>query len=90
MFEVLLLGPSDGLLEITEQLGQFRELDAVHIVSHGNGQGLQLGSDWLDLESLSENAALIQTWGQSLSEEADLLIYGCDLASSEFRTNAAQ
>ena len=83
VLDILLLGPADGLEEITERLGQWSELDAMHIVSHGNGQGFQLGSDWLDLDSLSQNASLIEVWGQSLSADADLLIYGCDLASSD-------
>ncbi len=84
-FQVVLLDAStDGLAQISEVLGSGEESwDAVHIVSHGNEEGIQLGSSFLTQASLSNRAGEITGWQTAFSKDADLLLYGCDLASSE-------
>ncbi|MDO9002609.1 MAG: DUF4347 domain-containing protein, partial [Aquabacterium sp.] len=79
---VVIQAGEDGLAVITATLQQRHDLDAVHIISHGDALGLQLGSSRLDASSLSVNLGAISSWGQSLAQEADLLLYGCDLSSS--------
>jgi hypothetical protein len=59
------------------------EISAVHILSHGDQGWLQLGQAKLDLASLSERLGEVSTWGSRLASDADLLLYGCDLAASE-------
>ena len=71
-----------GLKQISERLANHSQIDAVHILSHGSGEGLQLGSDWVTQNTLKENSNLLESWGESLDEHADLLLYGCDLAAS--------
>ena len=91
-FEVYLLDSTrDGIEQISERLAGNRDVDAIHIISHGGDGRVSLGNSWLDINSLNEYADAIAGWGQSLGEDADLLIYGCELAgSSEGRalTNA--
>ena len=79
---VELSSSEDGITQVTNALSQLSSVDAVHIVSHGNGEGFQLGSVWLDLESTEGYAGEIASWANSLDADADLLIYGCDLAST--------
>jgi hypothetical protein len=81
--EVVVLDSNrNGIEQITEALARFQKLDAVHLVSHGSDGQLQLGNGKLGQGNLRSYAHVIQGWGQALNEDADLLIYGCDVASS--------
>ena len=73
----------DGVDQISEMLAGYSGLDAVHIVSHGAAGEVQLGNSRLTLESLSGYAGELAHWGSSLSSDADILFYGCDLAATE-------
>ena len=73
----------DGLLVISQTLADQTELAALHVISHGSDAELALGNTLLNSETLSRNTTGIANWGQALSAEADILLYGCNLASSE-------
>ncbi|GAB5404685.1 MAG: hypothetical protein Aurels2KO_29160 [Aureliella sp.] len=82
--EVVFIDPTrDGLEQITEALAGRTGIDALHVVSHGSEGEVALGNTRLTAESLSLYADHFAAWNASLSSGADLLIYGCDLASSE-------
>jgi hypothetical protein len=83
-FDVAVLDPDvDGVDELTRILGEYEELDAVHVVSHASAAGaVQLGNTWLTLDNLDAYAAQFARWGRSLQAEADLLFYGCSLAAT--------
>ena len=72
----------DGIAQISQALAGYSDLDAVHFLSHGSDGAVQLGATWLDRNSLQAMAGSIAKWSASLSAEADLLFYGCDLAAS--------
>ena len=79
---VILDGDRDGIEQISEALAKRQQhLDAVHIISHGANGVLELGNQRLDEASLLKHARSIGGWRQALTAEADLLLYGCDLAS---------
>ncbi|MCM2371762.1 LamG-like jellyroll fold domain-containing protein, partial [Aporhodopirellula aestuarii] len=73
---------SNGIEQITATLSSLSSVDAIHLLSHGDGQGVQLGNVKLDQETSLEHAGDIASWGHALDSDADLLIYGCDLAST--------
>ncbi|MGB7327196.1 MAG: DUF4347 domain-containing protein, partial [Rubripirellula sp.] len=73
----------DGVTQITEALNQLSSVDAIHLVSHGDGSGIQLGNAELNLSSVDGRAGEIASWADSMDADADLLIYGCDLASTD-------
>ncbi|MCD4675651.1 MAG: DUF4347 domain-containing protein, partial [Desulfobacula sp.] len=78
---VIILDPSkDGLQQISSFLSKYQDLDAIHIVSHGNSESLHLGNAFLNLQALHENESQIQSWGQALGENGDIMLYGCDVA----------
>jgi hypothetical protein len=82
-FEVIELDPRrDGIAQVTEALRGRIQLDAVHFITHGADGAVQLGGTWLDAKALAANADAVAGWGDSLKQDADLLFYGCDLASS--------
>ena len=73
----------DGVAQIAEILARYDDLDAVHVLSHGTAQGLQLGNTWLDGQTINGYAETIRGWQVAFGGNADLLLYGCDLASSD-------
>jgi hypothetical protein len=80
---VYLSGDQDGIEQITRALAEVSGVDAIHLLSHGDGEGIQLGSTRLDQQSASGYAGQIATWQEALDTDADLLIYGCELASTD-------
>lgn len=72
-----------GLSVIGEELAKGGNFDAIHIVSHGTPGSLTLGSDTIDKNSLSTYSAALQSWAGYLTADADILLYGCDIAQGE-------
>lgn len=60
-----------------------RPFDAVHILSHGTPGALTLGSDTLSGDTLAGQGTALQGWAQHLGPDADILLYGCDIAQGE-------
>ena len=83
IFEILILNPrEDGIQQITDVLKDLRDVSAIHLVSHGDEGEILLGTSVLSQKSMSRYAAEIVTWQYSMTADADLLIYGCDLTAS--------
>ena len=87
--EVIILDSRhDGIVQIINSLEQYDSLDAVHIVSHGDVGELSLGNTKLNQANLENYTDDLLNWGNSLTENADILLYGCnaakDLAGAEF------
>ena len=80
---VLIDAERDGIRKITDTLAQKSDLDAIHIISHARDGAVQLGSTQLDFETLVKRAASIKKWGEALTEQGDILFYGCDLAATQ-------
>ena len=76
----LLKSGTDGIKQITQTLAGMQDVSAVHIISHGSDGEVQLGGATLNFDSLLKDAAQIKGWGQALTADADMLIYGCDVA----------
>ena len=79
---LLLDAQRDGVEQIRaaiEASGQ--GVSALHIVSHGAPGYLTLGSTQLDGEQLAAHAEDLQALQRYLQPGADVLLYGCDVAS---------
>ncbi len=68
-----------GIEQITNALANQKDIEAIHILSHGSEGSSKLGSDVLNGESLEHFSTQIQQWGSSLTENADILLYGCNV-----------
>ncbi|MCW6050765.1 DUF4347 domain-containing protein [Lyngbya sp. CCAP 1446/10] len=68
--------------QITKTLADQSGIEAVHIVSHGSSGSLNFGSSTLDNQNISEFSKDIQQWGKSLTKNADILLYGCNVAQT--------
>ena len=76
---VVLDATRDGMGQIAESLAGRSDIDAIHLISHGSAGELQLGTGTLTAESMSgKYANEMATIRESLSDQADLLVYGCN------------
>jgi fibronectin-binding autotransporter adhesin len=78
---VLITAEQNGLQVIADTLAGRSEVDAIHILSHGDTGKVQLGSDWIDASDVTANAGLLAGIGDSLSADGDILLYGCHVGS---------
>ena len=78
--EVHILDPGrDGVAQMAEILAGRTGIDAIHLIGDGTEAEMHLGASFLTQESISTTyAEQFQQIGQSLSANADLLIYGCN------------
>ncbi|MCA9212015.1 MAG: DUF4347 domain-containing protein [Planctomycetales bacterium] len=72
----------DGIAQITSVIEQYDSIDSLHIVSHGSDGSLLIGDTQLSLESLSQYENTLKTWTDHFADDADLLLYGCNVAAS--------
>ncbi len=79
---VILDAQQDGIEQINDLLFQRTELSTVHLLSHGSDATMHLGATTLTNDNLANRAAEIEQWANAFSDTGDLLIYGCDIASS--------
>ena len=63
--------------QITNVLTDYNELAGIHIASHGSTGALRLGNETITSDNLSIYADDLALWGQALSENGDILLYGC-------------
>ncbi|GGG05046.1 hypothetical protein GCM10010924_37040 [Rhizobium wenxiniae] len=91
-FEVIVLEKGrDGIEQLAEALSHMKDVEQVHIISHGDEGRLYLGSAELTIESMAgDYADELQGLRSSLTDDADILIYGCDFARGELGQNAAR
>ncbi|WP_323816562.1 putative Ig domain-containing protein, partial [Cellvibrio sp. NN19] len=79
---VVYLDPQlNGVEQITSALAQYTSLEAIHIVSHGSGGAVELGLTTLSQNTLFQYEDDLIQWGRALSGDADILLYGCDIAA---------
>jgi len=82
--KVIVIDQSEsGIDRVQQTLAQNESVDAVHIISHSLGSGVRIGADFLTSDNITLYSSQLASWVDSFSENADLLIYGCDIANSE-------
>ncbi|WP_203249965.1 DUF4347 domain-containing protein [Cysteiniphilum marinum] len=79
----VILAHHDGVDKIAEILAKYQNLDAVHIISHGDQAQLQLGQTHLTASNLTDYQTQLAQWGQSLTQTGDILFYGCNVAEGK-------
>lgn len=72
----------DGIEVISEVLKSKTDVGQVHLVTHADGDSVRLGNVLLNNRTIHGFAGQIATWGSSLTSDADVVFYGCDLAAS--------
>ncbi|MGE4462485.1 MAG: DUF4347 domain-containing protein, partial [Arcobacter sp.] len=82
-----------SLDEIKSILENETNIDAIHILSHGETGEITVGNDVLNKDTLQNFDAVLQSMKTSLTENGDILLYGCNVANDgsgeEFITELA-
>ena len=73
----------DEIVQISEHLENYQQLDAVHIVSLGESGQLSFANTALNFDTLTQYDNLLRSWRDSLDEDADIVLYGCDVSLGE-------
>ncbi|ELS03748.1 putative calcium-binding protein,FG-GAP repeat protein [Xenococcus sp. PCC 7305] len=68
----------DGIIQITEILREYSNIDSLHLVAHGSPGCIYLGNSKLNLETLPLYSANIAAWFSSPNPQ--IFFYGCNLA----------
>jgi uncharacterized delta-60 repeat protein len=74
---------ADGVQQMADALAGRSGLDAIHIISHGSPGSLLLGSTSVNAARLKAQAASWRSIGHALTDQGDLLLYGCNVAQGE-------
>src|SRR4028118_1248359 len=72
----------DGVEQISEVLANRTNIGSIHLVSHGEPGSLQLGKTRLSVDNLEAYSQQLQQWRRALTIDADILIYGCNVAAA--------
>ncbi|KZK28024.1 hypothetical protein A4F85_09315 [Delftia sp. GW456-R20] len=72
-----------GLPQLAAALSNYRDLAAVHVVSHAWDGELQLGSSRVTSDSVLQQPSALAALRQAVRAGGDLLFYGCDLAAGD-------
>ena len=83
-YDVLVVGRDENGFElVSDYLNGLTSYGAIHLVGHGNDNQIQLGSENLSTDTFARYESELQNWNQGLEADADILLYGCEVASSE-------
>ena len=81
--QVVILDPAhDPLGQIDQILAQSSGLQTLRIISHGFAGGLSFGGQSFSQELLESRSTEFAAWGKSFAPGADILLYGCSIAST--------
>ena len=72
----------DAIDQISTALAGLSEIDVLRVISHGSDGSLWFGDQRIDATTLATRADEIAGWGRALSADADMLLYGCSVASA--------
>ncbi|WP_417840715.1 DUF4347 domain-containing protein, partial [Terasakiella sp.] len=78
---VVLNGDENGLDQMAAALSARSNLSAVHVISHGGQGEVLLGTSSLSSATIEQNRDALEIIGQSLSDDGDILLYGCNIGT---------
>ncbi len=59
------------------------DYDSIRIISHGSSGAITIGSTTLTLDNLFQYHSQLETIGHSLTDNGDLLLFGCNVGAGE-------
>ena len=66
--------------KIQDILSDQTDVNAIHVVGHANVGQVVLGNSILNAETINSFKSNLETIGESLTKDGDILFYGCNLA----------
>ncbi|MEZ2303328.1 MAG: FG-GAP-like repeat-containing protein, partial [Microcoleus sp.] len=73
--------------QITHTLANQKDIEALHILSHGSPASVNLSTETLNNSNLEKFSPQLKQWGNALTQNADILLYGCEVAKGETGQN---
>ena len=73
----------DGIDQISDILSRYSDVDSIHLFSHASSGALLFGAGRITSSVLQQESRKVQNWGNALSENGDILLYGCSIAEGE-------
>ena len=73
----------NGFTKMQNVLQDQSDIDAVHIIGHASTGQVVLGNSILNADTINSFSSTLQSIGSSLTQNGDLLFYGCNLAQGE-------
>eukprot|EP01034_Spumella_vulgaris_P031720 gene31720-39183_t len=77
----VLAADAEPLQALADVLAQETGITALHLISHGEPGALIFGDTRVDQAYLSTHAQTLAAWRSALAPDADVLLYGCDVAA---------
>ena len=88
--EILLIDAAEnGLQKLADYVDGRDDITSIHILSHGDQGEFSLGTVTLNADNIDQHAELLAQIGASLTEQGDLLLYGCRVAAEGAAEGAA-
>jgi Domain of unknown function (DUF4347)/RTX calcium-binding nonapeptide repeat (4 copies) len=81
--ETILLDSGDAIEQISQVLAGRRQVQSLQIISHGDEGKLLFRSSQLGADTLDRYAAQLRQWQRALTDDANILLYGCNVAIGE-------
>ena len=73
----------DGFVAMQNILSSQENISAVHVIGHGSVGQIAFGTAVLNNDTLNAYENILQEIGTSLSENGDILFYGCNVAADQ-------
>ncbi|MGI0488761.1 DUF4347 domain-containing protein [Pantanalinema rosaneae CENA516] len=80
----------DAIAQITRTLAGRSGISSLNIVSHGDIGSIHFASLRFDQHNLNQYTNDLQQWAQALTSDADILLYGCDIAQGDLGASFVQ
>jgi hypothetical protein len=78
---VILDSTQDGVEQITHKLANCTDIETIHILYSGEKKSLQLGLTQLHIDNLELYTNQLQKWSAALTDNANILLYDCNVTS---------
>ncbi|WP_165791730.1 tandem-95 repeat protein [Thalassospira marina] len=69
----------DALSQIARIMSEVGSVSGLHIVSHGDDGAIELGGKTITTETLLGSSDVLASWQTSMTADADILLYGCEV-----------
>ncbi|MBI9019264.1 MAG: tandem-95 repeat protein [Phycisphaerae bacterium] len=74
---------ADGIVQIAQHLKGTDNLNAIHIISHGQQGQIQLGNSNLNTRNIDDYQEILNQIGDHLKSNGDILLYGCNVGQGQ-------
>ncbi len=79
----LIQSNEDGFKKIDKVLKNDADISSLHIIGHGSAGKILFGNATLSNDTIKSYNQTLRSIGQSLTDDGDILFYGCNVASTE-------